>query len=823
MNREPSLPTPLDLSALLDGLPDPLFTVDAGWRLTYLNCQAADLLGAAPAEVLGCVLWDCCPQGQDSALDAECRWVMATRQERQFGLADAARGGPAEVRAFPYRDGIAVQVCKLAACQPGEAGPEALLNVTRALASASSQPEAIRAALAFGQTALGAAGGALWQLGGDGTGLIQRDTLGELPPEGLANGVRPVTDALSRREEVFLSPSPGTPAGTLAAVAVGTGEEPWGVLTLIFGAGRTPDEATRETLRTLAAQLGQALERLQAAEAGAQALAALGRERARLSAILDQMPAAIWIAEVPGGRIIAGNGAIERILRAPSRLSASVDHYDEYLGFHPDGRPYQAHEWPLARTVLTGERVENEEIEMQRGDGTRGFVQYSSALVRDGGSGDPALAVVTGVDVTELRELRATLEQRVEGRTRELVQRNEDLAAETAALQVFANFTELVGRETDLAVLTQAATSVLHRALGDGSTGYYALDGDLWKQGPWDGDMEVGTLAAAQAGFPADLPLFAQPATSHEALFVDRWRSSGHLLAPHTPEYGAIAVYPVVVQGQTVGQLAAGLREKTRWSERDRAVFRAVGRALSLATERAESARTLATKQRQLEQANRDLEAFASSVSHDLRAPVRHMGSFAGLLRRAVPDNPRALKYVDVIEQSTARMNALIDSLLTFARLGTGEVQKADVALNELVDTVRAELAPELGERQIDWRVGPLPVVRGSAALLRQVFQNLLGNAVKYSRTRERAVIEVWAETSGHDHVIHVRDNGVGFDPAFRDKLFEVFGRLHSAQEFEGDGVGLASVERIVERHGGRVWAEGQPGEGATFSFTLPG
>lgn len=986
----------LDPAALLDGLPDPFFAVDGGWRFTLVNRRAAALLGVTPADLLGRVLWDCF----SGAPETEYRRVMQTRQGRQFDLHDPALGLWLEVRAFPHADGIAVHFRDVTDRRLLDERREALLLATQALAGAGSVAEAAGVVFGTAGRVLGASGGTLWQLNGERLEPWEGE---EAPlPVGAAS---PVARALHEPEGVFLRERDlldAWPAGpdlprAFAALPLGTGGETIGVLALRFGTDRVLGEWERDFLRSLAAGLAHALGRTRMAAANARALAALDRERARLHAILDQMPAAIWIAEVPGGRIVAGNRAVEGLLRIPYRPSRNVEEYAEYVGFHPDGRRYEGHEWPLARTVLTGERVGGEEIEMERGDGTRGFVRYASALIEDGGDGGPALAVVTGVDVTELRELSARLEERVEARTRELRARMGELAAETAALQAFASFTELAGHETDPAVLTQAAAGVLHRALGEGSTGYYERGGELWRQTAWDGDMEEGTLLAAQAGFPADMPLLAGPAASRGPLFVEDWRASDHVLAPLAPEYGAVAIYPVTVQGETVGLLAAGLREKTRWGERDRAVFRAVGRALSLAAERAhltrvlhlqkealeargsvleafaelgrdlslhrdpldlvrraqeilrgilpegylvyaepegdrwrfrvqvgdlgspalraaveaglpfeetrnlstpwhtrqplyqdrydvntdgledltthvtttaslpvlvngeprgvlavalfesrpwqdtdrmiletvvrslglaleraEAARALAGKQAQLEAANRDLEAFASSASHDLRAPVRHIASFAGLLRRAVAGDPRAARYAQIIEESARRMAALIDSLLAFARLGSAELHKSEVALAEVVEAVRQELFPELSGRRVEWRVGELPVVRGDPTLLRQVLQNLLGNAVKYSRTREVAVVEVWAERAGAEHVLHVRDNGVGFDPGHAGQVFEVFRRLHSPQEFEGDGVGLASVQRIVTRHGGRVWAEGEPGRGATFSFSLP-
>ena len=232
--------------------------------------------------------------------------------------------------------------------------------------------------------------------------------------------------------------------------------------------------------------------------------------------------------------------------------------------------------------------------------------------------------------------------------------------------------------------------------------------------------------------------------------------------------------------------------------------------------------RQVATQTRELLAANEELGAFAHTVSHDLRAPVRHVASFAGLLRQKVGDDAGVLRYVDVIEQSAQRMNVMIDALLGLARTGAAELRVREVDLTRLVDTVRSDLALDLSGRKVIWTVGELPAVQADPRLLRQVFDNLLGNAVKYSRGREHAVVSVSAEQTPTEVTVAVRDNGAGFDPQSAGKLFGVFQRLHSQKEFEGTGVGLANVRRIVEKHGGRVWAEGQPGAGATFFFSLP-
>lgn len=227
----------------------------------------------------------------------------------------------------------------------------------------------------------------------------------------------------------------------------------------------------------------------------------------------------------------------------------------------------------------------------------------------------------------------------------------------------------------------------------------------------------------------------------------------------------------------------------------------------------------------QLEDVNTELEAFAHSISHDLRTPLRHVASFADLLQRDVETHglpPAVARRVGIVQDSARRMDHLISGLLEFARTGRQDLRFRPVPLAEVVQEVVGHLAHEEGGRPVEWVVRELPVVHGDLTALRQVMTNLLSNALKYSRPRETVRIEVWSETCAGEHVVHVRDNGVGFNMAYRDKLFGVFQRLHSPDTFEGSGIGLSNVKRIVVRHGGRVWAEGREDEGATFSFSLP-
>jgi len=238
-----------------------------------------------------------------------------------------------------------------------------------------------------------------------------------------------------------------------------------------------------------------------------------------------------------------------------------------------------------------------------------------------------------------------------------------------------------------------------------------------------------------------------------------------------------------------------------------------------------QSSQKVQAANQQLEAANKELESFSYSVSHDLRAPLRAMDGFS---RAVMEDYGSQLpadgqRYLQIIRTSAQRMGNLIDDLLSFSRLSRATLSKRTIDVRSLVQETLEELRSQREGREIQLNIGDLPACEGDTALLKQVWINLLSNAFKYTQKRSSAVVEIGCKKEGHANIYFVRDNGTGFDMRYANKLFGVFQRLHRAEDYEGTGVGLAIVQRIIHRHGGRVWAEAVVDQGATFYFTLEG
>ncbi|WP_295384813.1 ATP-binding protein [uncultured Thiodictyon sp.] len=280
----------------------------------------------------------------------------------------------------------------------------------------------------------------------------------------------------------------------------------------------------------------------------------------------------------------------------------------------------------------------------------------------------------------------------------------------------------------------------------------------------------------------------------------------------HRVEGGDLVHRVPVERNDEIGRLAAAFNAMTGRLRESNALV-------------AERTAALTRRSAELETANADLESFSYSVSHDLRAPLRAIDGFAAILRDdyAPRLDTEGVRLLAVVSDNARRMAQLIDDILALSRAGRQTMQRIDLDMNALVNEVWQGLAPERVGRAVQLHLTELPPACGDPGAIRQVWQNLLGNALKFSRDRDPAVIEVEARAQGGEILYSVADNGVGFDPAYAGKLFGLFQRLHGMDEFEGTGVGLAIVKRYIEKHGGRAMGEGRPGRGATFCFSLSG
>ena len=232
----------------------------------------------------------------------------------------------------------------------------------------------------------------------------------------------------------------------------------------------------------------------------------------------------------------------------------------------------------------------------------------------------------------------------------------------------------------------------------------------------------------------------------------------------------------------------------------------------------------LKTQSEKLEDANQELEAFAYSVSHDLRVPLRAIDGFSRILVEDYEDtlDDEGIRLLNIVRENTAKMGHLIDDILLLSRASRQEMVLNEIDMAALAKSVYGEFQTDVADRDLEFIVGDMPNAYGDRSMLGQVFQNLIGNAIKFTRNKNPAVIEVGGEKEGKDIIYHVKDNGAGFDMKYINKLFGLFQRLHSPEEFEGTGVGLSIVQRVIRRHGGSVWGEGAVDQGAIIYFTLP-
>ncbi|THF69193.1 hypothetical protein E7T06_13025 [Deinococcus sp. Arct2-2] len=410
---------------------------------------------------------------------------------------------------------------------------------------------------------------------------------------------------------------------------------------------------------------------------------------------------------------------------------------------------------------------------------------------------------------------------------RQVQQHQEELESRNRALEAFVELMHDLTLHADPLTLIRRAQEIMLSLLPEGFVLYYEPEGPLWRLKVQTGDLRNAALQAViDQGLPYqtthNLP---RPWTTRTPLYQNEDDKTLDQLEPeHVAHVEATATLPLLVKGEPQGVVAVVVFHPHQWTPTDRAVLDTVMRSLGLALEGAQGVARLAEEQQRLGAANEELGAFSYTVSHDLRTPVRHILGFNTLLRKSLQDqlNEQSERYLKVIEEAAGRMNTLIDAMLDLSRTSSMLLRASVVDLGALVKSVATELETDLFNRQVDWQLAPLPLVVGDPDTLRQVMINLLSSALKHARTREVSQLRVWAEERPEEWGVFVEDNRVGFDPQYADKLFGLFQRLRRQDEFEGTGVGLANVRRIVTRHGGQVTATARLNQGATFSLTLP-
>jgi len=506
------------------------------------------------------------------------------------------------------------------------------------------------------------------------------------------------------------------------------------------------------------------------------------RER-RIRALLDSTAEAIMGDDLAGSCTFCNPASLRLLGYAePSEILGENLHAVMHHS-RSDGSPLSPEECPLGRAVRAGDAYHADDVVFWRKDGTSFPVECWSHPLFDGGK--LLGSVVTFLDITKRkRDEEALRESRVK------------LEAALASMADAVFISDTDGKFIDF----NEGFAVFHRFKNKSECARTLAE--------YPAFLEVFLPSGDLAPFEMwAVPRALRGETATDAEYTLRRKDTGetwvgsYSFAPIRDHEGKIA--GSVVVGRDITQKKAIELEIRRLNE--------------------ELEHRVHERTAQLEAANKELEAFTYSVSHDLRAPLRHISGFSKILSEefSLTLEPEARRYLQRIQEGTHHMGQLVDDLLNLARVGRHELQLQVTGLDSLVRSVIDDLRTEAEGRSVEWKIGELPYVEGDPALLKQVFHNLLSNALKYSRPRPRAVIDIGQALENSQTVIYVRDNGVGFNMKYASKLFGVFQRLHRAEDFEGTGVGLATVQRIVQKHGGRAWAEAVLNEGATFYFTL--
>ena len=548
--------------------------------------------------------------------------------------------------------------------------------------------------------------------------------------------------------------------------------------------------ARKEAERQLA---GQAEELSRQSEDLMRSREAIESQARMLRSVLDSMGEGLAVTSKQG-EFVLSNPAAERIL-GRDVTNVSISERPEYFGFYmPDGiTPFPEDRLPIVH-ALRGETYEVEGIIHNPKLGVV-WVASSGRPVKDE-NGEVWGGLIVLRDITQAK----AAERELAIKTEELERSREALETQTLLLQSVLDSMEeglvVADEQGKFVIWNPAAEKIMGRGAANvlpakWSEHYRIFRADMVTPFPSD----QLTLARAIRGETSSAEMFVRDAELGQSLWIEV--SGGPLKDRSGRLHGGVVSIRDISQRKADEQKIRELNEDLE--ER------------------------VAQRTEELETSNLELEAFTYSVSHDLRAPLRHIGGFSRILLEDFGPKmePEALSHLHRIEDGTRRMGLLVDELLNLARVGRHALKQEATQLNSIIEDVISLLQPEVNGRVVEWKIEQLPSAMCDPVLVKQVFQNLLANALKFTRPRERAVIEIGHRQENEQILFFIRDNGVGFSMKYQDKLFGVFQRLHRAEDFEGTGIGLATVKRIVHKHGGRVWANSELDKGATFYFTL--
>ncbi|WP_168733477.1 GAF domain-containing protein [Deinococcus sp. Arct2-2] len=817
---------PPDLVTLSDALPTPLILLNRAGLLLHANLPAAHALRYSAESLVGRWLWDVV-SGPVSSVQTN------TVQPGPLLWLDAGTGEPVRASVVAVGDLLTLTWTDEQAAGLVAARRQALSEVSSALVAIVDSADVVRVVMQAGRQAVGAYGAVVYVLDTAGQRLHQLGAsgYGEMLPKWTDLDLQlalPLTESARNAAPLFLDQQtyrkfyPDLPrqsaTRSTAVLPLIAGQRTLGVLGLSFDHDHAFLDEERAFLETLANQCAIALERAQAVEAAQQAakrsgLLAQASEQLTTalspSAVLDRLTSLVvpTLADWCSVALDDGQGmlALTAVAHHDPELAEQVRNLRRQVPVRIDGTGLVAQVFRSAEARLFS------------------VLDDVSALLP--AQADNA-AVQKMMQAAPIRSLML-LPLKVRGQTLGIL----SLMSSTPGyfgpddLQFAQELARRAALALDNAALLQAAqaSEARYRALTE------ATDQYVWTNSA-EGEMigEQPGWAALTGQTPAEYRGYGWSVRLHEedrAHAVEAWHDALRLRSKYEVEqrvqvkdgtyrHFLVRAVPLLDDGGQIKEWVGLHSDVTDLRQAE----------LRLRAWNEELERRVAQNTEELRAANAELDAFNHSVSHDLRAPVRHVLGFAGLLRRGAEEKlgAREQRLLTQVETSAQHMNTLIDELLAFARLSREPLRATAVNLSALIGEIQVVLEPEVGTRQIEWHIGTLPVVSGDPQLLKFALINLLSNAVKYTSTRPVAHIEVSGEQRGNEVVVWVRDNGVGFDPKYAGKLFGVFQRLHSQQEFEGVGIGLANVGRIVARHGGRVWAEGEVGVGATFFVSLP-